>query len=555
MLLLPLAAWAGTNTNAVSSISTNNTLTSGKESLERIRLNPEVIKLKKDIDVRVDNDSKSISLASEKESIELARVNSEVIESQKYIDAPVSDVLEVVDLAGKKEQLEIEKLKFEVAKLKKETAVFGYSSLLQTGTLIAAILAAVVSFWSAWRTSTLQSRTLQDQRKFNKQERVAQMVGELGSERSSVRLATVQSLNNYDGTVEFICNMIRLENDSAVIRGAISSLNRHPQEAATVLNGQSKLLLKDMLNLGTKLISLGVAKDEVATRICTTKEVLREWSEESEGVRTERDFRGFLKLQKEDWNSSELISIIFKELSGLLLAHNNTILAIESIIQYASQSSISLNFTGANLQGIILDNLELSNIDLSNADLTNASLRNVHLNDSLLFGVKFHSVNLNGANLSNSAFINCEFKNSSTKRSDIKHAYFGHVKFYKLKANRCIFDGSSFNNCIVTDSDFRNSDAPKVKLKDCIFYKTKIDTCKISELTGEKIKLSFCNIENNRLRRSELIKVTLFDGKYKNLKMRGSHIRNSKFVKVNFIKHNGENPRLKSTKFDKCDYI
>lgn len=73
---------------------------------------------------------------------------------------------------SKKSQLEITKLEYEVAKLKNETANVNYNSKIQAGTLIAAIIAAITSFWAAWKTSNLQSRTLRDQRHFNKQERM-----------------------------------------------------------------------------------------------------------------------------------------------------------------------------------------------------------------------------------------------------------------------------------------------------------------------------------------------------------------------------------------------
>jgi uncharacterized protein YjbI with pentapeptide repeats len=459
-----------------------------------------------------------------------------------------------VDINNEKQSLELDKLNYEVIKLKKETEIFGYSGVLQGGTLIAAICAALVSFWSAWRTSNLQSKTLQDQRSFNNQERIALMVGELGSEMSPVRLATVQSLKNYDGTAEFICNMLRFEKNSAVIRGAISSLQKHPIESATVLNNQSKLLFKDILNLGTKLIVLGVSKDDVATRICTTKEALRKWSEESEGLRTERELKSFVKLQGSSINTADLINETYKKLSDLMLAHNNTILAIESIIQRATELSLTLSFEGANLQGIILDNLDLSRINFSGTNLTNASLINTRMVNAQLNDITFHNTNINHSDFSGSNFINGDFKNVSAKHTIIRNAYFETVNFYKFKTFRYEFDGTEFKGCSFTESDFRNGNGRKVILNNCKTYKAHIDTSRLSEVICNDVKFSFSNIENNRLRRAELTDISMYNSKCKNLKMKGARISESKFIKGEFIRQKGEKPKIYKTKFDRCTF-
>ncbi len=453
-----------------------------------------------------------------------------------------------------KENLELEKLKHEVIKLKKDTDASGYSTLLQTGTLIAAIIAALVSFWSAWRTSNIQSNTLKEQRSFNRQERIAQMVGDLGSEKGSVRLATVQSLKEYEDAVEFICNMLRLESDPAVIRAAISSLTQYPQKSAQVLSFQSKLLFKDILNLGTKLVVLGVPKEEVSQRILITNKILRSWVEESEGVRTERELKEYLRFKGETIDQVKLVNEIYDELSALFNAHNNTILAIESVIKSVASSDVILDFSGANLQGIILDGLDVTNINLDNTNLTNASLKKIKLHNGLFTNVIFHNTNFNQADLSKSSFLNCDFKKSSSKYAVLNHTYFEQCKFYEHKANRSTFDLTIFNECNLSNIDFRNSDGRELVLKSCVFYKSSIDTCRMSDLIAEHVKFTNCDIENIRLSRTSAIRLNILNSKCKNLKLKDAYITDSNFYKTTFTKGKGESPIKGLNQFNQCEF-
>src|SRR5688572_25936306 len=81
------------------------------------------------------------------------------------------DSMDVVELEKTKLKVEIENL---------ESNKKDYANFIQIGTLLAAVLAALVSMWSAYKSQTLQVKTLESQIEQQQKDRTSQLLKELG---------------------------------------------------------------------------------------------------------------------------------------------------------------------------------------------------------------------------------------------------------------------------------------------------------------------------------------------------------------------------------------
>ena len=343
-----------------------------------------------------------------------------------------------------------QKLALEIEKLKKEISTVIIGPWLQMGTVVIALLAAGISFWSAWRAQASNAASLQAQIEATRKDRISHLLKELGSEHGAVRAATVQALGEYDTALPYLINLLKYENDDNVIDTILPIISSSGCQALTLLLDHARRISRRKTWVAGALSAMGSDMDEIATVTAISKSYFARWKDSAYGKRYINNFRRRLELHGPD--KTEWIATLQRESlqknDALSSAYRNILLGIEATLKTISQSGKSITISDTYLDGVVLDTLDISEWTFHDCILSNASFRNTIakkavFKSSLLDGASFKGADLRDAVLDGCEINKASFAKSTLVRTSLKHVKAYSTSFFMAKIRQTNFFGAS----------------------------------------------------------------------------------------------------------------
>lgn len=163
------------------------------------------------------------------------------------------------NLSGIKDTLEIEKLQLENQKIKQDIELQEKNSFGQNGTLIAALIAAIVSFWSAWSSRKSQIESFRSQIEQYQKERISALLRDLGNDKVAVRLGAIQALSkitddNTDAILSYMVNLLKVDSDPRIRESVSIALINMPNQSLPHLLDTSKAINERRIRLAIDLV-------------------------------------------------------------------------------------------------------------------------------------------------------------------------------------------------------------------------------------------------------------------------------------------------------------
>jgi uncharacterized protein YjbI with pentapeptide repeats len=473
----------------------------------------------------------------------------------------VEPILEIPNLSNiKMDDLEKYKIILETNKLKKDLESFDLSPFLQTGTLVSAFLALIISIITSNKSSKMQMESLNSQQLHNEKERVSELLKELGSDSMAVKIASMQALREYKTAYPFISNILRVETDQTCIDVAIRILLSEPEISLPILLEETRKIHTYEMNLATRLVTLGLERKKVASNLYLNNSELQDWIDNKYRNRINQLTELSINNQIHLYNLSEDEIIekekkyIFQELEILLISKNNIITAIEEVIKAAVNKGIVLN-----IQNAFLNNIVLNDIDLSGCSFSNSTLNGANFEKSNCTKTDFSSIKARELNLRNCELQEANFSNSKLKKCNFKSTTGKKVNFFNSEIYEPIFESANHKN-----TNFTNSRLIKMSFRNTLFVKSnfigaKIHQCDISacDLSGSNFcqsTISTSSIMTARLRdiicdKSKIFKVDINRSSFDNASMKDCVLR-----KINSINSNFVNVDFTGTRFDNVQF-
>ncbi|HGF3782196.1 TPA: pentapeptide repeat-containing protein [Vibrio parahaemolyticus] len=430
------------------------------------------------------------------------------------------------------------KLQLEIQKLKREIDSPRIEPWLQFGTLIIALIAAAISFWSAWKSQKSQALTLKHQREHQRNERISGLLNELGSNNNGVRVAAIQALSDYTDTHRFLVNLLKYEHDPHIIDAVIAALQLNPTHSLNILVGSIELLQERMLLLACQLVSSNMQKREVAKCLGIDNATLTRWLESSRGKRAVEDFATTLSYRDSLMRQSNEEQVIIErqhaieQWDKLSISYKNTLGAIEAVIQSACQANQKHQLKGAYLKGIILDGLDLEGWSFKQCDLRYASFRNTNCDMCDFSYAVLDNASFVSAHLRNTNFKDTKCKSTSFVRAHIARANFSNCKAYNASFVAAKGKNASFSGASLVEAKFNGFIGVGVDFKDAILKKADFTNALMNESIFQKVDLRGANLSDLSARRSFFLETKLAGAIIKKADFSGSNFERVFFNEV-----------------------
>lgn len=385
-----------------------------------------------------------------------------------------------------RDALEIEKLKAEITKLQRETKSIDLGQLLQTGTLVVALLAAGVSFWSASQSQKNQIQGLKTQIGQQEKARMSELLHELGSEYRAVKISAIQALSEYKDATPFLVNLLEIESEYPVVIAITTALKKNPEISLPLLIQANNDLHESLSILGGKLVALGVSKKEVVRITSLQNKAFSLWLDSHLGKRIQGTAQiqcqiDYFPPEREKHISTEEVrkQKLINDLIDLRIARDIVIKATEDLIKSASEIGKPFNVSNTFLQGIILEKLDLTGWRFEKTELQDASFsesicRNTDFSNTDLSRTKFEDTKLHDAIFDNSILMQTDFSKASLVRSSFQGCKGYAVKFFGAKLEHANFSNSRFpatffERCYATDTSFKKTILYRAKFTASVF--------------------------------------------------------------------------------------
>jgi uncharacterized protein YjbI with pentapeptide repeats len=446
------------------------------------------------------------------------------------------------NLSGIKDSLEIEKLQLENQKMKQDIELQEKNSFGQNGTLIAALIAAIVSLLSAWSSRKSQIESLGSQIEQYQKERISALLRDLGNDKVAVRLGAIQALSNItddntDAILSYMVNLLKVDSDPRIRESISIALINMPNQSLPHLLDASKAINERRMRLAIDLILSrkdGRIKD-VAEIFSIKSKLIENWMKSPQVHQRKELLRLELLSNINEGKKEEEIykcrvDNIIKEYHFLCLEANIIVEVSGKIIQKLSMENGKFSLKGAYLPGIILNDIGLSILEISECDLRAAQFINS----------KIEKANFSGCDLSDSSFTDAMISESSFNETYLHKAIFSRTEIKK----------TSFNNSIGEYTDFDGS-----KLRDCRFDKTRLFKGKFkgAEIDGtnfEVTDLFGCVFSGASIKNLSFIKADLGETDLSGLKL----IKNVKFIDTSFMSTELNNSNFRDVSFIKSSF-
>ncbi len=318
------------------------------------------------------------------------------------------------------EKLTQDKTTLEIQKLRKEISSIDSEPLYQVGPIFIALIAAIVSFWSALQSQQSSAKAISAQEAASKSDRVSRLLSELGNESPAIRAATIQALGEYASSIAYLINFIKHERDQSVLDTLYSTIALNKQKSIDLLCDLSIRLDNQKKLIAGKLLAQGIDTDKVSELLDMPKSYLVKWRDSSFGKRHIESVRTrleFLESSSREQTISQQNKDLAEEKDKAASTYRNLLSAVETTLKLMSRDGNPVIIHEANFSGIILDDLIMSAWEF----------RNCILHDSSFRRITGHGI----------VFDNCILDNTNFKESDIADS-----RFTSCSANHCRFSGA-----------------------------------------------------------------------------------------------------------------
>lgn len=431
--------------------------------------------------------------------------------------------------------LQARKNVLEVQKLKQEIKTIGYTPWLQSGTLIAALIAAGISLFTAIRSQRIQSKSLNNQVHQQERERISNLLKELGSEHIPVKIAAIQALSEYETSFPLIINSLRNETNQGVISLISKVLKKNTKLCIPILTEEISVLQQEKMNIASALLMLNIDRKEVCSKLDLVNEQLQEW------FKTKYNQRN---LSKNNFDFvSPNIEVIeesrFNELEEswkkIIRAYNNLATVLEELFKLASlnnekyliRNGFFNNFRFVDLN---LEDWEFENCNFINTSFINCNLKNVHFKSIIGQSIVIKDSNVNSFHIINSKIKVSSFINSKGKNLRFKDSIFYNVDF--------------------SGSNIRYSSYSYCKIAEC-----NLEASMWAKSTFDKIDFFSCNFEASYFQESVYKQVSIVKSKIKTTKFTKSNFCDSRFFVVDVERSNFKDSIFTSVKTNKIECV
>jgi len=448
-----------------------------------------------------------------------------------------------------------EKQDLEIRKLQHEVQMLWVRPFLDVFPILFAFVAALLSLWSAYQ-SQISNR---EQNKQRNQDRIANLLGELGNENNGVRIATIQVLSKFPDTHEFLINLLKYETDQHVLDSINTSISKYPKITLTLLLKELKAIRQQIFSCIAALEVAQETREEISKLFNIHIAELNKWLDSSDGQHSKACFEAKRKFLQTS-NQLERESIL-ERTNMLLTAHKNLLNSIEKVIEsFTILVSEGFCIENVDLPNIFLDKLNLSNWSFINCDLRGSSFRHSRCNkitfkNCLLDQARFDSASLNDAvfgdktscrhtSFETATLVRCTFQSCDAKDAKFIGAKIKEAKFLgESETKKADFNGAKFINSIGENAVFKN-----IRLQGADFSggKTILNEAKFDSAELDGAKLNSIQARCSEFRNSKFAGSDFHKADFKNAKF--SFVS---FRKVNsFIGSNFTGAILTASKFD-----
>lgn len=429
--------------------------------------------------------------------------------------------------ASVRDSLENKKLNLEVEKLKKEINTIGYTPWIQSGTLIAALIAAGISLFTAIRSQKIQSKSLDNQVQQQERERISNLLKEIGSEQVPVKIAAIQALSEYEISFPFIINSLRTETDQGVISLISKVLKRNTKLCIPILIEETFVLHQEKMNIACDLLALNVDRKDICMKLDLVNEQLQEWFKTKYNQRNlSKNNFAFVSTQENSVESNKLIELE-ESWKKIIKAYNNLATVLEELFRLASLNGEKFKIKNGYFYNIKLDELNLENwafedCNLINTSFINCNLKNVHFESTIGRRLIIKDCNVNNVHIINSTVKASEFRNSKGKRLRFKNAIFYNVDFSGSNIRY-----SNYNNCQFTECNLEASMWAKSIFEKMDYYSCSFKASFFQESTYKNI-----SIVNSQIKTAKFIMSNFSDSRFISTNIERSNFNDSTFTKI-----------------------
>jgi uncharacterized protein YjbI with pentapeptide repeats len=454
------------------------------------------------------------------------------------------------------EILEREKINLEIKKLKNEVNSNNYVYWFQFGTLLAAFIAAGISFWSASKSQKYQIESIT-------KSQISGLLKELGSEHLAVKTASIQALSEYEAATCFLINILKFETESRIIASTITALQRLSSNSFHLLIDETKYLHEQHLIIASKLVNLGMPKKEVEDMMLIDNKTFSEWINTNRYRRITDsisiEISTLCKINNITEDEAKLLEKpkIINDWRNLQISRDSILNVIERVIQAESKKSKYHVIKNAYLQGIILDALDLSGWRFENTDLRDSSFKNSNCNSSVFYKIDASNANFYEAKFNNAIFIESKLNRTNFIASDLTKVQFKNCNGSSIKFYGTLLHKASFSESKLVGSSFdKNSKCMGLVMKNCKLYgsnfiecickNSKFWFCGFDGVNFTQVKVDYANFLYSTFSGTKFIQSKFNNTKFNNTtfesiqQFRDTTFRNTQWNHVKFIKETQE---------------
>jgi len=430
--------------------------------------------------------------------------------------------------------LELDKLRVEIEKLNVEKDTGRYTLWFQLGTLASALLAAAISIWSAARAQGLQIDNLNQQRVQRKQERISDLLQQLGSENPRSRIAAARAIGEYSELTVFLVDLLQSEPDIQVVETIIASLKAIGGSSVKALRDATVTIRKREIWLIAELRAIDEPLENIAKAIGLdnqeAKDILS--SDDAAQLQLEASKKASaLALVCPSSDHHEKRSSLLNSLFTLQESHATVRKAIEEVAAHLD-ADFTGDLTNAHLRFVDLSGLNLQRWLFDGADLTMSNLCN-----SILDGSSFTTARMTYAKLQNSSLKQCNFSSAELSNSNFRMSKLHDAKFDGSTCKAAKFGGAKLTRTSLRSAKLHAAKLISVFAKNAIFDDAELFRCNFASSVVDNCSFRRSNLSGAELNGIKSIKADFTSAILAGTEIKGSSLQGAIFdhASISFI--------------------
>ena len=306
--------------------------------------------------------------------------------------------------------IEKEKVFLETQKLQDEHDSRIYNLLIQLIPIIIAFVTLFLTTRSTSRALKIQAEGLSNQIKHNEKERVSNLLKELGNTDTTIRLSAIQALSEYSNSIHLLINVLKIDSNSDVISTCLAALLKMPMQTLPYLLYESKSLLEKQFELASKLLYLGISKEDLTENFFLDLDEINNRNNDYRSNQIQKTLKWKIastqklkKLSIEEITEEEKNKVISEWISTSE-EYERILQAISRIIELISRNGKKYDLSQACLRGVSLDGIDLSGWNFNGADLRRSRFAFTNCQKAIFTNTDLTGANFNHALLSETKF-------------------------------------------------------------------------------------------------------------------------------------------------------